>query len=340
MNKSFTYALFFCAALCVPASGVFGAGGSVSVEKEGRPLTDAELAEARSAPSVERGPHDGFLANPLVIEASSAAVYREGDAAPYPFRLFLPKSIRPKKKYPLILWLHGAGESQSDNESQLAHMQPSIDLLAGPNRPDFFLAAVQCPKETGSWGRPDPRAPGGETPLEMLDKITDALTREFPIDTHRISLLGICSGAMAGFDLIEKFPRRFSAFAACSPSQPGPNVDAYRRLPIWMFNNRDDLDVWSDNAPLAKAVNRSGGDLYLTIHTSGGHDTWTGAQRDDHVLEWLLKQRRRRPTFPRFVSAESHSAAKTFFLFWLPIAVFLFCAVRFRRIKNQERNSP
>ena len=160
VNRILLCAVCFCGVV-FGVGQMFGAEGTVAVEKEGRPLSDAELAEARSAPSVERGPHDGFLPNPLVVEASGAAVYREGDAAPYPFRVFLPKSVRPGKKYPLILWLHGAGESQSDNESQLAHMQSSIDLLAGPDRPDFYLVAVQCPKETQAWNRPDPRSPGG-----------------------------------------------------------------------------------------------------------------------------------------------------------------------------------
>ena len=314
----------FCTTLLFGGTPSLCADGNITIEKEGRILTEKELADTRFAPSVERGPTDGFKPNQAVVDASAVAFYSEKDSSPYYFRIFLPKEIKPKKKYPLVLWMHGAGESRSDNESQLAHLQSSIDLLAGPNRPDFFLLAVQCPIETQSWSLPDPRAPRRETPLDMLHKITETALREYPIDKNRVSILGICSGAMAGFELIERYPKRFSAFAACSPSTPPNAVDVYRHLPIWMFNNRDDWNTWHDNAPLAKEVNKAGGDLYLTIHPSGAHDTWTGAQRDDHILEWLIRQRRGYFAFPRRVPALDRSEISVFFMFGLPMIISVF----------------
>ena len=341
--------VFFCSAMVLETSFTFGSTGRITIEKEGRSPTREELAWARAAfsidltevrisPTVE---YVGFKANPVVNAAAAVAAYRENGAEPYLFRMFLPKEVKPKKKYPLILWIHGYGESLSDNESQMAHMQTSIDVLAGPNRPDFYLAAVQCPVETHSWDTPDPRAPNGETPMEMLDKITQALIEEYPIDVHRISLLGICTGGVSGFELIKKNPKRFSAFAACSSDAPSGSSSIYRHQPIWLFNNRDDSATWKSNLDFAAAVNKAWGDVYVTLHEKGGHNTWTSAQRDDHVIEWLLRQRRGRFAFPRNVPVLNHSKGDVLRLFILPMAVFfVFLTVSLRRRISARKTVP
>jgi predicted peptidase len=210
--RKFLRFAFLCTVVISGRTHTFGAVGRITIEKEGKPPTANELALARRAYSVELAvvrvdastEYMGFRANPVVNASAAVAAYREGDAPPYPFRIFFPKEVRSGKKYPLVLWLHGRGESLSDNECQLAHMQTSIDVLAGPDRPDFYLVAVQCPVETHSWHRPDPRTPHEETPLEMLDKITQALIKGYPIDVDRISILGICTGGEAGFDSDQK----------------------------------------------------------------------------------------------------------------------------------------
>jgi predicted peptidase len=327
--RKFLRFAFLCTVVISGRTHTFGAVGRITIEKEGKPPTANELALARRAYSVELAvvrvdastEYTGFKANPIVNAAAAVASYCEGDAPPYLFRIFLPKTANPKKKCPLILWLHGHGESLSDNESQMAHMQTSIDVLAGPDRPDFFLVALQCPVETHSWESPDPRAPNGETPLEMLDKIVRVLIEEYPIDVDRISLLGICTGGMVGFDLIKKFPGRFSAFAACSSDVPHDTPKNYCRLPIWLFNNCDDMTAWSENLRFAKAVNKVRGDMYVTLHEKGGHNTWTGAQREGRIIEWLLRQRRGRFAFPRDVPVLDNPKERGLLMFALPMAV-------------------
>ena len=306
--------------------------GKVIIVHEGIVPSDLEREEARNTPSLEVL---GTPANPIVIASSTVAVYNEENAFSYPFRMFLPKEIDPKMKYPLVLWLHGAGESRNDNESQLMHMQTSIDVLAGPNRPNFYLAAVQCPFETRSWHKPDPRTPHGETPIDMIDKVVRALVRDYPIDPDRISLLGISSGVTAGYELIRQFPDRFSAFAACSSPEPEFAPSTYRRLPIWLFNNRNDRIDALNVVRFADSVNQFGGDAYVTLHEEGGHNTWTSAQRDDHVIEWLIRQKRGRYAFPRHVPALDRPESDVLLMFGLPIAVFLFAvAAEYRIVQN------
>lgn len=317
------------------------ADNCITVVRQGETPTRNELDEAAIAASIMWGKRSGYRQNQIVEKASSVMTYQDADGEPYYFRMFMPKSVQPEKKYPLVIWLHGVGESRSDNASQLAHMQTSIEVLAGPNRPDFYLIATQCPKETQSWTSPDPRTLHGETPLEMLHLVTDALVREFPVDQNRISLMGICSGGMAGVDLVQKYPDRFSALALCSPGRLPEQIDLYRNIPVWAFYNRDDSDA-ADNTPLAELVNQSGGDFCQTLHSTGGHDTWTSAQRDDHVLEWLLRQRRGSFPFPRHVLVLDRSWGNILLLFGLPIFITLFAVPLARRMRKKAfiMNNP
>lgn len=331
LKKTILYIALSWSVLLAGSSLLFGAVGKVTIEKEGQPPTIEELESARSAISdeyavVEVSPsvkHIGFRPNPVVNAAAAVAAYREDGAEPYYFRMFLPKEVKPKRKYPLILWIHGDGESLSDNQCQLAHMQTSIDVLAGPNRPDFYLAAIQCPIETHSWHKPDPRTPHGETPLEMLDKITEALVEEYQVDVNKISLLGVCSGGIAVFDLIKLFPERFSAAAVFSSGATPDPPENFRHQPIWLFNNKDDNVSWKNSLRFADEVNKAWGDMFVTVNETGGHNTWTGAQRDDHIVEWLLHQRRGMFAFPRDVPFLGHPRSKVFLLFVLPMIIFI-----------------
>lgn len=337
MIKSFSLFLYLAVILTFTPS-FFCVEDTITIESKSKFLS-VKKGEVAQAPFVtKQSATNSAIPDNAVIEASCVATYREDKSAPYEFRIFTPNNLLPNKKYPLIIWLHGAGESLSDNISQLAHMEWSIDLLAGSNRPDFFLIALQCPVETESWYQPDPRSPHGESPLEMLDKITNVLTCEYPIDTDRISLFGICSGATAGFTLIQRFPQKFSAFAACSGNPPPYLIDTYRLLPIWIFNNGVDSEIWRENQSLTNAVNHVGGNMALTVNNITGYDTWTSAQRDSHVLEWLIKQRRGGIVFPQGVPIYYRSKKEILIKFCLPITITVISTLITRRFSS--RRSP
>ncbi|MDR0705035.1 MAG: hypothetical protein LBF88_08605, partial [Planctomycetaceae bacterium] len=67
------------------------------------------------------------------------------------YRLHVPENLEQGKKYPLILWLHGAGEVGEDNKLQLVHLHHIITYLTGEKKRDFFLLVPQAPAQHGSW---------------------------------------------------------------------------------------------------------------------------------------------------------------------------------------------
>ena len=74
---------------------------------------------------------------------------------PLRFRLHVPDSYEVGKKYPLVVWLHGAGECGSDNINQLSHLHHIIPYLVGPKKRDFFLLVPQCPHTHVAWEAPE-----------------------------------------------------------------------------------------------------------------------------------------------------------------------------------------
>lgn len=116
-----------------------------------------------------------------------------------PYRYFVPASYDPDKKYPLVLTLHGSGESGSDNDRQISRNFLSVvwaDAERQLARPCFVLS---------------PQAPVGEFEAflkldEMIETAMDDLIATYAIDTNRIYITGLSMGGNGAYDLLKRFP--------------------------------------------------------------------------------------------------------------------------------------
>ena len=246
--------------------------------------SDVTEKEVRSVNNQESVKHDdgGYLENDTVVKCFAAMSYRYTGGRyvneEIRFRIHSPSEVKAGKKYPLLIWLHGKGESGDDNRRQLAHMQSTIDLFAGKNQIDFYLLATQCPKDNEFWETSVSDEGKGDAPLTIMKEILDILLEEYPIDRNRISFYGQCSGATGAFYFLEKYPELVAAIAAFSTIPPyGFHWDArYGKTSFWAFNNLDDAEV--PVKPMEQFVQQivdSGGLGYMTVRKYGGHDTWS-----------------------------------------------------------------
>lgn len=136
------------------------------------------------------------------------------------YRLLRPEVMKPDEKYPLVLFLHGAGERGNDNEKQLVHGgQMWLNPVNREKYPAFILAP-QCP-ETGYWAyteRPSSFAPA-DMPLEVpvspifrtLKELLDFYLAMPQIDKDRIYVMGLSMGGMGTFDMAVRYPEIFAA---------------------------------------------------------------------------------------------------------------------------------
>jgi predicted peptidase len=196
------------------------------------------------------------------------------------YLLYVPEKVPSSgKKWPLMLFLHGAGERGDDLDMVKRHGPPML-VTEGQELP-FIIASPQCPKDI-SWSNP--------TQVIALNALVDELVATYPIDESRIYLTGLSMGGYGTWTLAATYPERFAAIV---PICGGGNRMETRRLaqmPIWVFHGAKDNVVPIDKSQeMVDALKKAGSDVKFTIYPETGHNAWVEAYNNPELYEWLLK---------------------------------------------------
>jgi len=227
-----------------------------------------------------------------------AREYADADGAKLRYRLLKPKEYDPQTKYPLVLFLHGAGERGDDNVRQLVHGMndfASDEIMA---KYPCFVVAPQCPREQKwvdvNWSAPGHEMPGeAAEPLRLTMDAIAALEKEFSIDSARIYVTGLSMGGYGSWDAIARYPDRFAAAAPiCGGGDPA-RADKFAKLPVWAFHGGKDGVVKPQRSrEMIEAITAAGGTPKYTEYPNAGHDSWTATYKDPEFYAWLFAQRR------------------------------------------------
>jgi len=188
-------------------------------------------------------------------------------------------------RYPIIIWLHGSGQSGDDNESQLGGAPKILTTEGNQALRPCFLLAPQCPSADIGWKN--------EVADKLLALIAD-LTDHLPIDENRIYLTGSSMGGFGTFGIAAKYPQ---VFAACVPLCGGgdvKNAEILKNIPFWVFHgDKDDMVPVDRSRAIVEAVKKSGGELmnYTELDGAGHGITGMVYPRTD-LHEWLFKQKK------------------------------------------------
>ena len=207
------------------------------------------------------------------------------------YLLYLPPDYNKSsdKKWPLMLFLHGAGERGTDVNRAAIHGPMSL-VKQGTNFP-FIIVAPQCPTDE-LWDN--------EPLLQLLDRITD----EHSVDTNRVYLTGLSMGGYGTWRLGLGFPERFAALApVCGgasmievivPNWESGHRSQLMKLPIWAFHGaKDDVVPPIESERLINALKKIGHkNIKLTVYPEAKHDSWKLTYSDPTFYEWLLNQTR------------------------------------------------
>lgn len=220
-----------------------------------------------------------------------------GDILPY--RKLVPISIEKGEKYPLVIFLHGAGERGTNNESQLTHgasmFAKSTNRIAFP----AYVLFPQCPggvfwsfdvdwpssfnQSTFAVDAPIAKANG------MAKELIDFYMKQDNIDHSRIYIIGISMGAMGTYDLVCRFP---DLFAAAVPICGGVNVKRLtgNESPGWrIYHGASDGIVPVDNS---RAIYKTLTDLNANVeyieYPGVDHESWKNAFQEEDFLSWIF----------------------------------------------------
>lgn len=217
------------------------------------------------------------------------------------YRLFRPPGYDPKRKYPLIVFLHGASGSGADNRKQLTGSRRyGIDLWSSEEvqaeHPAFILAPQADPALAPTWVRywraaaePDPMR---AEPLEIVVELIAELQHEFSLDADRFYLTGMSMGGFGTWIGISRYPR---LFAAATPMCGGgdPLHVGETEAAVWAFHGKLDRVVpVRRSREMIDSLRKAGKNPRYSEYPKVGHQVWRRAFQEPDLVEWLFKQRR------------------------------------------------
>ena len=222
------------------------------------------------------------------------------DGVSYKYQVFVPNDWTPDKKWPVILFLHGAGKRGADGTRQTEEGLPEVLR----RKPDFPAVVVmpQCRRRTW-WGEPAMEA----QTFKALEDSMEGLNG----DPDRIYLTGLSMGGFGTWAFGYKYPKRFAALvpvcggvmdrrfpapswhpAARAPEDPYRETAAkISHVPVWAFHGDTDRSVSvSESRKLNEALLAVGGNVKYTEYPGVGHRSWDRAYAENDLIPWLLSQ--------------------------------------------------
>jgi predicted peptidase len=198
--------------------------------------------------------------------------------AKYNYLLFLPEGYAAsKKRWPLMLFLHGAGDAGT-NLDRVRILGPPKIVESQPDFP-FILVSPQSPER--SWN------------VDFLNAFLDEVIRKYRADKDRVYLTGASMGGSGTWALAAAHPEKFAAIAPlCGTGDPA-HAQELARLPIWVFHGAKDPVVPLSHATvMVDAIKAAGGDIRLTVYPEGKHDVWTETYNNPELYRWFLEHKR------------------------------------------------
>ena len=250
----------------------------------------------------------------IILFCTGQLVYSQGDFAAKLFvtsngdtlryRELLPENYNPQQKYPLVLFLHGAGERGSDNQAQLTH---GSMMFTNPVNREKYPAIVlfpQCPEKIFWSFEKQPEGKLDLTAFSAKDRITPTLQEvkdlldkyiaSGNVDTSRIYIMGLSMGGMGAFDMVCRFPDVFAAaIPICGGVDPERLKATAGKVKFRIYHGDKDTTVPVENSRAAyRALKKFGADVEYFEIIGCDHASWNPAFNQPDFLSWLFQQRK------------------------------------------------
>ncbi|GAA5035276.1 phospholipase [Marivirga lumbricoides] len=235
-------------------------------------------------------------------EAFKREIYIKGkDSLNY--RILYPENFSAEKKYPLLLFLHGAGERGSDNEKQLVH--GSKLFLDAQNRQKNPAVVIfpQCPKDD-YWAKVGvDRSENGNTfdfdysgdpnkSLGLVMNLLDSMLKKDFVEQERVYVMGLSMGGMGTFEILYRKPKTFAAAVPiCGGGDPATVKKYAKKVDLWVFHGaKDDVVPPSYSKEMVAALKAKKANVKFTVFPNANHNSWDPAFAEPGLLDWLFSQ--------------------------------------------------
>jgi predicted peptidase len=211
-------------------------------------------------------------------------VFKNADGSEAKYILFVPHEYKGDKEFPLILFLHGSGETGTDGKAQMKNGLPKEIKKHEKTFPAFAIFP-QSQKRTWQANSDD-----GKRAVAILSEIE----KKYKIDSKRIYLTGLSMGGYGTWSLATAMPDKWAAIVpVCGGGDP-KQAEKIKDLPCWCFHGDQDKAVAvTRSQEMIAALKKAGGKPEYTEYPGVGHDSWTKAYGDPKLYEWLWAQKRK-----------------------------------------------
>lgn len=194
------------------------------------------------------------------------------------YLLYLPSGYTTdtEKKWPLMLFLHGAGERGDDVENVKKHGPPK--LIEADKEFPCIVVSPQCPKR--QWWNAQ----------ELMLLIKD-IEKHYRVDPKRIYVTGLSMGGYGTWALAAEYPDYFAAIMPICGGGDPDGVSKIADMPIWVFHGEADQTVTIEKSEeMVNALKAAGSEVIFTRYPDAGHGSWTRTYDNPKVYEWLFEQ--------------------------------------------------
>ena len=208
--------------------------------------------------------------------------FKTSDGAKVDYLLYLPKNYDTTgaKKVPMMLFLHGRGESNGPL-SLVAKWGPPKYVQAGQDMP-FLIVSPQCPKED-YWN--------SSVQLNRLTELLEEVTSNYSVDEKKSYLTGLSMGGYGSWALSAKYPKKFAAVAPVCGGGEVESAEKIKDIPIWVWHGDQDRAVpFDESVEMVKAIKEAGSTSIKFTSLEGiGHNCWSAAYATPQLYQWMLQ---------------------------------------------------
>jgi predicted peptidase len=196
------------------------------------------------------------------------------------YLLYLPDDYDQKKEWPLVVFLHGAGERGDELDRVKIHGPPKL-IEQGKSFP-AIVVSPQC--SSGGWW---------SSQLLEVSALIDEIVDKYNVDESRIYLTGLSMGGFGTWSLAAYAPDRFAAIMPICGGGERLVARALKDTPTWVFHGaKDPIVPLERSETMVEALKRMKGNVKFTIYPDALHDSWTETYDNPEVWDWLFEQKR------------------------------------------------
>ena len=210
-------------------------------------------------------------------------VYKNADGKEAKYVLFVPHDYKGDKAYPIILFLHGAGE-------RVGGKKEPVEVGIGPaikKREKDFPFLVVIPRAEKSWQAGSDDA---KRALAMLAEVE----KDYKVDPKRVYLSGLSMGGFGTWSLAIAHPAKWAAIVPICGRGDTKQAERIKDIPCWCFHGDADPAVKVEGSrTMIAALKKAGGEPKYTEYPGVDHNSWDRAYGTKELYEWLLQQHKK-----------------------------------------------